>query len=740
MALPFLPGNSFNPNLGKVQYHKSHHFDYSNDISMMMSDKPGVGGEFLPGQSRKPNNSAIPRGAGSSLPAWVAFDRQVLCFDAYFQEAVHEKREEQYRIRQCKIYFYLEDDSIQVIEPRLKNSGIPQGTLIRRHRIPKPPPNDDQFYTVEDFNVGKELLLYSRSFKLTSSDQFTQNFLSKLGVRIDNPNGHPEDPYMNHRKAMDDSMQPLRPYEKHDILKQFLDHDHHVLRFYCYWDDTDNMFGDPREMVLHYFLADDTIEIREIISSNSGRDATPMFLRRERLPKDIIPLLQPGEQTDRTVLNVFGPTGHGGRYILDSLKTGAVHTEYYTDSDLTVGTVLNVWGRRFVLCDCDEYTKEYYKTKYGVEFTSIPFKKSSQPCPPREMPPYNGFGSEEDSLCSCMGLLPKPPKRDFIKFMEKDRHGLDSNVIRFLARMDTSKPIDADRRFIISYFLSDDSILVFEPPVRNSGIIGGKFLERGRVKKPDQQLYSTKLSEYYNAHDLYVGTRVEFNNHRFVLIDADEYAYNYMEKHCHEFQRSNVGLIMQKLASAVSNIDDITRQDTSGASGILPFEQFRSAVQSLAVGHLTDHEIISVARSYQDRKDDGYNLKTLVALSQEQLRKVNYEDFSTIAAQCDHYDEERIGFLSRKSLRTVSQSLKIPLPDDLLRALISAMPANESGEVSITDFVHNLNWRDHPVAPLPQQDNLDTDWQGTPKNRQINNVNYAEFITDLTAASKGIPK
>lgn len=24
---------------------------------------------------------------------------QVLCFDAYFQEAVHEKREEQYRIR-----------------------------------------------------------------------------------------------------------------------------------------------------------------------------------------------------------------------------------------------------------------------------------------------------------------------------------------------------------------------------------------------------------------------------------------------------------------------------------------------------------------------------------------------------------------------------------------------------------------------------------------------------------------
>lgn len=70
---------------------------------------------------------------------------------------------------------------------------------------------------------------------------------------------------------MDESMQPLRPYEKHDTLKQFLDHDRHVLRFYCYWDDTESMFGDPREMVLHYFLADDTIEIREIIPQNSGK-------------------------------------------------------------------------------------------------------------------------------------------------------------------------------------------------------------------------------------------------------------------------------------------------------------------------------------------------------------------------------------------------------------------------------------------------------------------------------------
>lgn len=125
---------------------------------------------------------------------------------------------------------------------------------------------------------------------------------------------------MNVSPQMDESMQPLRPYERFDTLKQFLDHDRHVLRFFCFWDDTDSMFGDPRELVLHYFLADDTIEIREVIPANAGRDAAPVFLRRGPVPKDVVPLKQPGEVTQRTVLNVFGPTGHGSRYILDSLK------------------------------------------------------------------------------------------------------------------------------------------------------------------------------------------------------------------------------------------------------------------------------------------------------------------------------------------------------------------------------------------------------------------------------------
>lgn len=737
MALPFLPGNSFNSAVGKNKHHKSHHFDVSNDVSMLVGEnKPGIGGEPLRGQKLKPKNSMYPKGEGSSLPAWVAFDRQVLCFDAYFQEAVYEKREEQYRVRNCKVYFYLEDDSIQVIEPRSKNSGVPQGTLIRRHRIPKPPPNDDEFYTVEDFNLNAELNLYSKCFKITNCDEFTRNFMRKLGVRMPDSSVVPSDPYSSYRKAMDESMQPLRPYEKHDTLKQFLDHDRHVLRFYTYWDDTESMFGDPREMVLHYFLADDTIEIREVIPANSGRDAAPMFLRRGRLPKNVEALKQPGKVTDRTVLNVFGPTGHGGRYILDSLKTGAEATEFYKDSDFTLGAVINVWGRKLLLVDCDNFTKEYYKTKYGVEnFTPVTYKTDAYKPMSREWPPYNGWGSEEDSLCSCMGLLPKPPKRDFIKFMEKDRRGLDSNVLRFLAKMDTTKPIDMERRFIISYFLSDDTILVFEPPVRNSGIIGGKFLERCRIKKPGQMNYSTTMSEYYLSNDLYVGAQVDFNRHKFVLIDADEYAFRYMESHAAEFPKANVGSIVQKIRHVVGSKSDevrsfFRRNDPNG-TGIIQYDQLGALLRQVDPS-LTDHEIMTLARMYCSRSgEEKMDTRKLVAIAQEMLRKRNFEGFGKLLEACSQEDRTKAGVLSGDIIRNIFQAHHVPIPDDLLRAVITLAPAGDD-QVAYQELIQHLNWRDHPVPPMQYEPvKQDEDWAGNKPSNVISQISYNPLLDDL---------
>ena len=41
------------------------------------------------------------------------------------------------------------------------------GTLIRRHKIPLPPPNDDQFYTIQHLNVDQKIQFYSKTFQIT---------------------------------------------------------------------------------------------------------------------------------------------------------------------------------------------------------------------------------------------------------------------------------------------------------------------------------------------------------------------------------------------------------------------------------------------------------------------------------------------------------------------------------------------------------------------------------------------
>ena len=127
------------------------------------------------------------------------------------------------------------------------------------------------------------------------------------------------------------------------------------------------------------------------------------------------------------------------------------------------------------------------------------------------------------------------------------RQGLDSHVLRFFARLDTNRPIDMDRTFIISFFLSDDTISVFEPEKRNSGIVHGKFIERSKVKKPSGEYYQAEVSlvirmtSYSHGddvtntwnlfQDLYVGAIVNFRSHQFIVTDADEYALTYAEKH-----------------------------------------------------------------------------------------------------------------------------------------------------------------------------------------------------------------
>lgn len=47
-----------------------------------------------------------------------------------------ENPDENFRVRRCILYFYLEDDTVHIIENRVENAGIPQGVFLKRHKLP----------------------------------------------------------------------------------------------------------------------------------------------------------------------------------------------------------------------------------------------------------------------------------------------------------------------------------------------------------------------------------------------------------------------------------------------------------------------------------------------------------------------------------------------------------------------------------------------------------------------------
>ena len=107
---------------------------------------------------------------------------------------------------------------------------------------------------------------------------------------------------------------------------------------------------------------------------------------------------------------------------------------------------------------------------------------------------------------------------------------------------------DASRRFVVSYRVADDTLSIYEPPQRNAGIIGGKFLDRNRILKPGSSLSDPAGPSYYSATDLYVGAVIDIFNRKFTLIDADEYVFKYMEDNKNSYPHANANMVKAKFA------------------------------------------------------------------------------------------------------------------------------------------------------------------------------------------------
>jgi len=90
------------------------------------------------------------------------------------------------------------------------------------------------------------------------------------------------DPITEIRKQANKKVHNVPP-KKHPFA-QFLAFDRQILKFYGYWDDKTE-FGDVRKLEICYYLADDTMDIKEVFARNSGREGPAQFLKRGRLAR-----------------------------------------------------------------------------------------------------------------------------------------------------------------------------------------------------------------------------------------------------------------------------------------------------------------------------------------------------------------------------------------------------------------------------------------------------------------------
>jgi Ca2+-binding EF-hand superfamily protein len=513
-------------------------------------------------------------------PKWDAFDRHVLRFYGHFQEAVFETNLEAYRNRHCVLYYFLEDDTMHVAERKQDNSGIPQGQLIRRHRFPAA---QGGYISWQDLTVGEVLHVYGRHITLTDCDGFTREFFQAKGIQQGQDPEPEPDAFETTCMQREVKGPPGIPntHERHynevqlggghinTNMQQFMEWDRKVCRFYAIVDDLMTPQHERRPFEILFFLADDTVEIREKYPLNCGRDNFPIFFRRGKLPRDTVGVQGPFNQPRQK-------------------------DEFVAVTDFGVGRMVELMRHHFFFYDADDFTRAYFQEELGIELEEcqdVRLPERTVPRPPT--PPYNGYGSWDDSMGNVHHLIPSPPRRDCEKIFNES-----GKILRFTAQIACAKPEDVDRQFIVLFHLFDDTLSIHEPPQRNLGIMTGRYLEKS--------IHTNQITgELFKPADLYPGSRIKVYNQEFEICGMDEFTRKYFEEGGVKRQY-DLSAILEKMRENLRQqfplVRDIFRRFDTDHDGVITMREFQQALKKWGF-QPSEEEALTLMKHFDARQD-----------------------------------------------------------------------------------------------------------------------------------------
>lgn len=119
-------------------------------------------------------------------------------------------------------------------------------------------------------------------------------------------------------------------------MQQFMEKDRKVCRFFAVVDDLQTAQYERRPFLIYYYLADNTIQIREQYPLNCGRDGFALFCKRMRMPKGATELRGP-------------------------MDSAYQEEDYVQVTDLVVGGRVDVYSMNFFIYDADQFTRDYFE-------------------------------------------------------------------------------------------------------------------------------------------------------------------------------------------------------------------------------------------------------------------------------------------------------------------------------------------------------------------------------------------
>lgn len=98
-------------------------------------------------------------------------------------------------------------------------------------------------------------------------------------------------------------------------------------------------------------------------------------------------------------------------------------------------------------------------------------------------------------------------------------------VLKFSGSLLTDREVNANRNFVIIYYLADKSVHIYENEVKNNGFTPGKFIEKMKYKNMKEG------GRLFEPIDFVVGNTILINSFEFLIKKCDKRTEDWFHDH-----------------------------------------------------------------------------------------------------------------------------------------------------------------------------------------------------------------